>query len=374
MSGGLQNYIFRTAQRLHAAGEVVTVISRTETQPQAYDFPVRHIRSRYWKQKLLGIVNRLTQHKFESVLNMLLDAHLYSQECKKIHDADIIQSPNYKYMGLFVKHKNAKLVVRASSYRPLWTEETNPLINTHLMSFLENKLYKKADRVFAPSRHMASILEKELKINVDFLPTPIPDTVIDEDNSWHEQHLDGKKYILFFGTILKRKGLFVLAEAMNLVWARDPSVLLVLAGPDLVVDGRSNFEKMMQIIGSHKDKVIYTPNLNQQKLFPVIRNAWFTVLPSLDDNCPNSMLEAMALGKVVLGTFGSSMDEFYPLDAQELLVPRANAAELAKKILWLWDLPEEQINRFGDTCRSHIQQKHSLIGAITALRDYYARI
>jgi len=305
---------------------------------------------------------------------MLLDAHLYNQECKKIPDVNIIQSPNYKFMGLLVNNKKSKLVVRASSYRPLWTEESSPPLNTRLMSYLEKRLYRKAHRVFAPSRHLASILEKELKIKVDFLPTPIPDTILNEDINWHEQNLDGKKYILFFGTILKRKGLFVLAEAMNLVWARDPSVLLVLAGPDLVVEGRSNLEKMMQIIGPHKDKVIYTPHLNQERLFPVIRNAWFTVLPSLEDNCPNSMLEAMALGKVVLGTLGSSMDEFYPLDAQELLVPRANAAELAKKILWLWDLPEGQINQFGDACRSHIQQKNSLIGAVTALRDYYARI
>lgn len=373
-AGGLQNYTLRVAQALHTLGEDVGVICRTNAQQDLYDFPVRSIRVSYREKKLLNIIQSLTFHKIDNSLTLLLDAWAARRECQKIPDVDIIQSPNYKFMGLFVNHRKARLIVRASSYRPVWTEEVKPSLDGKVNFLLEKRLFKRADRVFAPSKHLAGILEAVLNRQVDVQPTPAPDTRIKEDPSWYDQNLNDRKYILYFGTLLKRKGLFLLAEAMTLVWEKQPEVLLVLAGPDLMVNGKSNYRRFLEIIDSNQDKVIYASNLNQDALFPVIRHSYFTVSPSIEDNCPNSMLEAMALGKVVLGSTGSSMDEFYPSSCQELLVPREEVHALVEKILWLWTLPQEQVELFGEECRNYIEQHHSLTGTVTALRDYYERI
>ena len=372
--GGVQNYVLRVAQNLHSLGEEVVVLCRIKTQPVRYDFTVKGTQISYREKKFLHLFQTFTFHKIDDSLELLLDAWAMRRECKKIRDVDIIQSPNYKLMGLFLNHQKARLVVRASSYRPIWTAEVKPSIDGKVNSWLEKKLFKRADAVFAPSEHLAEMLKKELGRPVDVIPTPIPTPAQTEDPSWYEEHLLGKKYMLYFGTMLERKGLFVLAEAMKQVWQKHLDALLVLAGPDLMVNGKSNLQRFMETIGENKERVIYTNILKQDLLFPVIRQSHFVVQPSLEDNSPNSMLEAMALGKAVLGTIGSSLDEFYPPACVDLLVPRGNAGALAIKILWLWGLTPEQIDKYGEESKRFVEEHHGSAVAAAALLNYYRRI
>jgi glycosyltransferase involved in cell wall biosynthesis len=339
-----------------------------------FDFQVQSVKVPYKAKKILQFLQALSFHKIDDTLRMLLDAWVIGRACNDSPEVDIIQSPNYKFLGLFVNHKKARLVVRASSYRPLWEEAPVFTLNAKLTSWLEGRLYQRADAVFAPSKHLAEILSRTFHRQVDVLPSPIPETGIEEDHRFYCEHLAGKKYILFFGSILKRKGIFVLAEAVKQVWTSQPEVLLVLAGPDIHVNGKSNYQRFNALLGENSEKVIYCGNLGQEQLFPVIRNSYFTVSPSLEDNCPNSMLEAMALGKIVLGTSGSSMDEFYPSTCQELLVPRGEVQPLADKLLWLWNLPLERIQFFEQEGKRFVEVHHSLIGSVSALREYYQRI
>ena len=374
LPGGVQNYTLRTVQTLHRMEEQVKIICRSPFPENHFDFQVQSVKVPYKAKKILQFVQGLTFHKIDPSLRMLLDAWVVGRACNDSPEVDIIQSPNYKFLGLFVNHKKTRLVVRASSYRPLWEESPFFTLNAKLTSWLEGRLYQRADAVFAPSKHLADILTQAFHRQVDVLPSPIPETDIEEDHRFYNEHLAGKKYILFFGSILKRKGIFILAEAMKQVWTSQPEVLLVLAGPDIQVNGKSNYQRFNALLGENSEKVIYCGNLGQEQLFPVIRNSYFTVSPSLEDNCPNSMLEAMALGKIVLGTSGSSMDEFYPSTCQELLVPCGDVQPLADKLLWLWNLPLERIQFFEQEGKQFVEQHHSLIGSVTALRDYYQRI
>ncbi len=372
--GGLQNYVTRIAEALTSLGEEVFVITRTKTDSRDFSFNVKTVNISYKEKKLLQFLQSITFHRIDYSLVQLQDAWAARRECRKIHGIDIIQSPNYKFPGLFAQKRGSKLVVRASSYRSAWTEEKKPSTDTRFTTWLEQRLFKRADLVFAPSKHLAEMLETALGRAVDVIPTPIPEPAVSEDPSWYKAHLSGKKFMLYFGTMLERKGLFVLAEAMKQVWQEFPDALLVLAGPDLVVDGRSNLEHFMEIIGEDKDRVIYTNNLQQNRLVPVIRQSHFVVQPSIEDNSPNSMLEAMALGKAVLGTIGSSLNEFYPPACADLLVPRGDAGALAEKILWLWNLPLEQLNKYGEESKRYVEENHSPAVAAHALLNYYRRI
>lgn len=372
--GGVQHYTLNTAQTLQSLGHEVTLLCRSAIPQQDFSFRVKQAKVSYRDKKLLGMLKEITFHRLDNSLTMLFDARAFGHECSGLPSPDIIQSPNYKIMGLFVNHQKARLIVRASSFRPIWTAEVKPSTDGKVSSWLEAKLFKRADAVFAPSQYLARMLETKLGRKVDVIPTPIPSLDLAEDPGWYDSHLSGRKYMLYFGTILERKGLFVLAEALKQVWQEQPDVLLVLAGPDLVVDGKSNLERVMEIIGENQQNVIHIDNLSQTQLFPVIRRSHFVVLPSIEDNSPNSMLEAMALGKAVLGTTGSSLDEFYPPDCADLLVPRAEVEPLARKIAWLWSLPQEKLDAFGAECKQNVEERHSPAAAASALLDYYRRI
>ena len=375
-SGGLQNYVTRIASALQNFGDHVQVFcttKRQQTQNQTSILSITNIQNNH---KVLEFLQLITFHQLDGSLKVMTDAIAVKRELGKHEVANIIQSPNFNSIGLFVKKNKSKLIVRASSYRPLWDKskgkENN--LDNRVKAYLEKKLYKKADAVFAPSRYLANILEKEICRKVDVLPTPLPDLSVEEEKKWYDQHLQSRKYILYFGDMIGRKGIFILAQAMKEVWQKYPEALLVMAGPDKVVRGIFVMKEFFDAVHPYEDLVIYSGELDHESLFPVIKNAFFVVLPSIEDNCPNTMLEAMALGKAVLGTIGSSLDEFYPISCQSLLVPKEDSAALAEKIKQLWSLSTSELDAYGEELRLHIKQKHSIDQATRALREYYVRI
>jgi glycosyltransferase involved in cell wall biosynthesis len=64
------------------------------------------------------------------------------------------------------------------------------------------------------------------------------------------------------------------------------------------------------------------------------------VLPSLADNLPNALLESMGLGKVVVGTKGSSFDEVIEDGKDGFLVDAGNVNKLAEKIIEVWKMQD----------------------------------
>ena len=63
------------------------------------------------------------------------------------------------------------------------------------------------------------------------------------------------------------------------------------------------------------------------------------MLPSLIDNSPNSCLEAMGLGGVVIGTRGSSLDELITDGVNGFLVTPNDPDALAEKMISAWTDP-----------------------------------
>jgi len=376
IGGGLQNQFAHLAQSFHEMGDEVLVIckSRNSNYTQ-YPFHVMEVKLSPKVEKYCQSFSKWTFHKIDYTLMQAFEAWAVARRCRQIPGVDIIQSSNYQFMSLFIKPDKARRIVFAASYRPLWSE-TKGVRNTfdnRLTSYLEGVLYKRAGAVFAPSAHLAAILEAQYKRPIDVLPTPLSENSLEENPGWYEQHLGKKKYMLYFGDMIKRKGIFTLAKAMQAVWEEDPDVLLVMAGPDKIVNGSSVMGEFIKMIEPHENKVIYAGEIDHPALFPLIKNAHFVILPSIEDNCPNTMLEAMSLGKAVIGTIGSSLDEFYPASCSDLLVPRQNSGALAEKILKLWNSPPEQLDGYGKQCKSYIEENHALNKATLALRNYYVQ-
>lgn len=375
VGGGLQNYTYRTALALTEQGEAVTVITKFNNDSVNSEFPFKNFSINIKPNKVVSFLNKITKHHIEGTLNLILEAKAFQKTIEDLGQFDVLQSPNYQYPALFVRKKYEKIVVRASSYRPLWLESKHLDINTRLGITMENILYRRADAIIAPSQYIANVLSKKFNKKVSVIPTPIPETSNEEDQSWYQDKLQGVNYILFFGTMLKRKGLFVLAEAMKQVWLVHPEVKLVLIGHDSKVDGKSVLEEAKNIMGeANGERIKHFGNLDHIKLWPVIKQSRFVVMPSLEDNCPNTMLEAMALGKVVLGTYGSSMDEFYPKSALRLLVDKGNVDQLANKIIELWELKDEELADYGGQLREFVETNHNPDLCARKLRDFYASL
>jgi len=149
---------------------------------------------------------------------------------------------------------------------------------------------------------------------------------------------------------------------MNLVWNFFPKLKIVIIGPDYNVNGASNLEKMKaEMIIPYKDEnVIYHTKLQHSLLFPVIQHSRFVVLPSIYDNCPNSLLESMEIGKPIISTFDSGNDEFFPADYKHLLVTKNNPEMLANRIIELNQLSNEELQSIGKIFKENITKTNHI--------------
>jgi glycosyltransferase involved in cell wall biosynthesis len=88
------------------------------------------------------------------------------------------------------------------------------------------------------------------------------------------------------------------------------------------------------------DRLIVLENLPHAQLYPIIDRSHLVVLPSLIDNLPNSCLEAMGIGKVVIGTNGASFDELIADGVNGFLVDPNSPGALADKLIAAWVDPK----------------------------------
>src|SRR6185369_11371319 len=95
------------------------------------------------------------------------------------------------------------------------------------------------------------------------------------------------------------------------------------------------------------------------------------VLPSLIENFPNVCLEAMGLGKVVIGTVGTSFDELISDETTGFLVTPNEPAALAEKIISAWVDP--RLEELGTSARQAIT-KYSPETTVEMLLTYYREV
>ena len=93
------------------------------------------------------------------------------------------------------------------------------------------------------------------------------------------------------------------------------------------------------LCGSLAPRLIILDQIPHRQLYPIIAGAHLVVLPSLIDNMPNACLEAMALGKVVVGTFEGSFDELIDDGQNGFLVAADDVAALTAKLSEAWTNP-----------------------------------
>ncbi|MBY0468292.1 MAG: glycosyltransferase [Burkholderiaceae bacterium] len=109
----------------------------------------------------------------------------------------------------------------------------------------------------------------------------------------------GKRIVLFLGRLHPKKGGDLLIEAFARVAARDPSLHLVMAGPDDRSGVRAGWENLALRSGV-SDRVTFTGMLTGDVKWAALRAAEVFALPSHQENFGIAVVEALAMGVPVL--------------------------------------------------------------------------
>lgn len=321
--GGLANYTYKLAKMLIERGHFVIVyITSSEQQIFKYDninvvkvkIPdlVWHINYYLKKIGLNSFFYKTLQFKIEArqtsyFLNRFLKREVVSNKI------DVIHYPNLASLTLF-RLKGVPTVVRLSSSAincQLYGGYGEDLLKSKIMCDLEYKALKKADVIFGPSLIIAKETEKLIDKKVNVIETPFLKDTKEWNYTIFNDVLKDKKYILFYGSIGLIKGVGTIAEIIYEFLNAHTDYYYVFVGKKLQneINGKNVWDYLIEKSAEHKNRIIHFDPIKHEQLFPIILNADIITLPSRIDNFPNTCIESMALGKVVIGTNGNGFEQ-----------------------------------------------------------------
>lgn len=231
-----------------------------------------------------------------------------------------------------------------------------------------------ADTVASPSRLLASRIAHDWQLPPEVLRVvPYPHTP--DPRALQMRFPKGEmRTICFYGGIKAFKGVDVLARAIPQVLRRHPQLRFVFAGASQVSPVRnislSGFLKgsvcawedmggwLRRQLSGCGDAVEFRGQLDREGILSLLEESDLCVFPSRFDNFPNACLEAMAAGRVVVGTRSGGMEEMLGSGNVGLLVDPDNARDLKAAIEWAVTHPAECAEK-GRNARHHIRTTYS---------------
>jgi glycosyltransferase involved in cell wall biosynthesis len=376
--GGLANYTYRLAKSLLQLGHKPAVfVSSKITEKIVFDgidiYRVNIARYDDWiySNKYLCKIYMHTK-RFLSRRNVWKNWEISNElksQSKQLNERlisvnatakfDIIHYANLGAIGYY-KPANIPAIARMSGSNAIWFNyggygETYGQILA--IEKLENKTLQKMDALFGPCKAISDMIEKKIDRKIELIESMYIDEVKTEDPSIYNADLKGKKYLLFFGTISQVKGVTTLSDMIFefLEKYKDHHFVLVGKSTHSPTEGVTMIDFLKQKAGIYKDRVIHINKLSHDKLFPILNNAEFVVLPSRIDNFPNTCIEAMAHSKIVIGTNGNGFEQLIDDKKSGFLVPIDAPDKLLQTIEEIMQLPGEEKKQIEANAKKRIE-------------------
>lgn len=361
--GGLGVYHDNIARLLANAGHSVTVFVKSEqTERVPYDLGITVERVFVDLSKVNPDIPGSFMREWSRILNQTVREYKGGNSGFDLIQYSNIQAPGFDRLDI-------PTVVRISSdlslLRAADQEVFNPNINYFpfkISDFLEEIALIRADAVYCPSYLLANIISKRTGCDIRMIESPFyPREVLPGQSHIFQEELLGKSYILTFGTLKILKGAKLIGDSIHRVLADCPDLYWVFAGAEFPWKDTSGSlvqpsEYIRNRAGEFSNRVVFLGKLPYQELHSVIENASFCVMPSRIDNLPNTCIEAMALGKVVIGTTGASFEQLIENGKNGFLIERENTEMLISKIKEVAMLPVEVKLRIEAAARARIEK------------------
>jgi len=166
------------------------------------------------------------------------------------------------------------------------------------------------------------------------------------------------------------KGFHFMLQAMPSLLEKYPDAHLYVAGNNIIGKGKSKYPYFLRasaygkyikrLIGKNKlkKKVTMLGILDEQAMKEQFLKSSVFVCPSVVENSPNSLGEAMLLGVPVVASRTGGIPSMLNENKDGLLFEKGDPKDLADKILQIWDEPVIAAV-YGDNSSSHARITHN---------------
>jgi glycosyltransferase involved in cell wall biosynthesis len=183
----------------------------------------------------------------------------------------------------------------------------------------------RASAISAPSREVSRLTAEDMGFDaasVHVMPNPIDIDVLATSNGKNGPS-GWEPVVLFVGKVERRKGVHLLGDAIPAVLARHPGVTFEFIGLDTDT-APSGGSMHAYILGRLPERlrthVVFRGNVPRHELWNHYLRSRVCVFPSLFENFPNTCLEAMSLGRPVVGSRVGGMSEMIEDGISGLLI------------------------------------------------------
>lgn len=213
-----------------------------------------------------------------------------------------------------------------------------------------------ADAVICPSAYLSRQLETLFGGSLKVSHFPLPWT--EPGSHFGDEAVDPEK-LLYFGRLEVRKGTLELVRACSRLWDDGQAFTLHLIGSDTWYYPRnmSVGDWLRKQYGRHIDsgRLLLRGSMEHKDLMGEMASAAFTLVPSRWENWPNTCIEAMAHGKVVVGSENGGQAEMIGPDGSCGFVYSPSARDgLEAAILKALALTPGERGKMGEAARERI--------------------
>ncbi len=322
-TGGIGSYMLHLAFLLNSAGHRVTVFSATNDEG-----PIQFETNTHYNNY---IFHAKTVNDFRATVRDFFHEYIKKER------VDIIESPEVGACALGIKedYPEITLLIRlhtpgviiskvSNTYQPFlqklrfvagsllkgsldlgyWSKidknrERNPEYNICMM----------ADTLVSPSQSLSDYLRRYWHLSRDI--KIIRNPFIADSDLFHFPLERREKLICFIGKLSVLKGMFTLTNAVKIILSQHPDYKFVFVGRDEYISETIPSMRvwMENELKQYIDMLEFTGALNREDVKLLLGRSQVCVVPSLWENYPTVILEAMAAGVAVAAAKSGGIPE-----------------------------------------------------------------
>ena len=360
-AGGIGTSILNLSSALNNLGHEISIVVYGQNEDDYFiDKNIHFYKVKNIKVKGLSLI--LTQKKVERLINSLF-------ESGKI---EIVEAPDWTGFTAFITPK-CPIVLRIHGTDTYFCYLDNRKVK-YKNKFFEKRALKNADGIISVSAFAGKLTNELMSLNKSFVV--IPNSI--DTSLFKPKENDNKTLsILYFGTLIRKKGLIELPEIFNLVNKSNNAVELILVGKDSadIKTGAPSTWQLMQSLFNKEalNKVNYFGAVAYSKIQDLIKEATVCVFPTFAEALPVSWLEAMAMEKAIVASNIGWAKEMIEDGKEGFLVNPTNHEQYAGCILELLNDSKKQ-ELFGKAAREKVESQFNQKQIAKRSIEFYKKI
>jgi glycosyltransferase involved in cell wall biosynthesis len=340
---------------------VIVLVYGQDIEKSFYDngILIQTIRNVYFK----GFSWFLTKKKIERIINQL-----YLKG-----DIQLLEVPDWTGISSFINLSKCPIIIRLHGSDTYFCYLDKRRVKWK-NKFHEKRSLRNANGHISVSKYTADLTNKVFEQEISYRIIPNGINIESFDISGIPL---ARKEILYFGTLIRKKGALELPFIFNEVVKKMPDARLILVGGDtydIITGSNSTWELMRtQFSDAALGNVEYCGKVSYSRVKGFIESAGVCIFPSYAEAFPVSWLEAMAMSKpIVASNIGWACEMIEDGIEGYLRYPNEHI-EFASAILDLM-VNSERAKEFGVNARKKVESKFGSDRIAQANLTYYKEV